>query len=342
MAVSPRLQKCPAPLPAARAALPSEEASAAFAADVQKGLTRASKSLPSQYFYDDLGSQLFEAICQLPWYPITRAERRLLDRFAPAMVAALPDLSDLVELGSGSGDKIATLASVLSQRPSKLNVHLIDISEKALELSQGTLSRLPHVDVTTHPLTYEAGLRALGREPSAPGSTLVLFLGSNIGNFDPKAARRLLVEIRRALRPGDGLLLGADLIRPEADLVLAYDDPLGVTAAFNKNLLQRMNAELDANFDLDAWEHRAVWNAVEGRVEMHLVSRRAQRAQIPRARVEIDFAEGETIWTESSYKYTPEAIVKMGLLAGFHRKEQWIEPSARFATTLFLAGSSVL
>jgi L-histidine Nalpha-methyltransferase len=323
--------------------LPTEQALTAFAADVRKGLSGTPKTLPAQYFYDDLGSQLFEAICQLPWYPITRAERGLLDRFAPAMVAGLPHLTDLVELGSGSGDKIATLASALSPRPGQLNIHLIDISDKALELSRSTLSRLPHVDIKTHPATYEVGLRAIGRDRvSPPGSTLVLFLGSNIGNFDPPAAHQLLLEIRRALCPGDGLLLGADLVRPEAELILAYDDPLGVTAAFNKNLLQRMNAELGANFALDDWKHRAVFRAAASRVEMHLVSRRNQKARIPGAQIEVSFAEGETIWTESSYKYTPETIVELGQKADFQRQKQWIEPSARFATTLFIAGSRVL
>ena len=319
----------------------SEVTLAAFAADVRKGLSQTPKTLSSQYFYDDLGSQLFEAICQLPWYPITRAERRLLDRFAPAMVAKLPQLTELVELGSGSGDKIATLARALESRQDKLHIHLIDISDKALELSRSTLSRLPHVDVTTYPSTYEAGLRTIGQKRAAPGSTLVLFLGSNIGNFDPKVALQLLGEIRRVLRPGDGLLLGADLIRPEAELLLAYDDPLGVTAAFNKNLLQRMNAELGADFVLDAWKHRAVFSASQARIEMHLVSRRNQKARIPGAQIEVSFAEGETIWTESSYKYTPESIVEMGQKADFCRQEQWIEPTARFATTLFIAGSSM-
>lgn len=319
---------------------PSEAARAAFAADVRQGLGATPKTLPSRYFYDALGSQLFEAICQLPWYPITRAERRLLARFAPTMVAQIPDLTDLVELGSGSGEKLATLVRALESRPGGLNVHLIDISEKALEMSRSALGRLPHVDVKTHPATYEAGLRAIGRERAARGSTLVLFLGSNIGNFDAQAAHQLLCEIRSALRPGDGLLLGADLVRPEAELLLAYDDPLGVTAAFNKNLLQRMNAELGANFNLDAWKHRAVWSAAASRIEMHLVSRKSQRAQIPGAEIEVSFAEGETIWTESSYKYTLESLAELGQKAGLQRKDQWIEPEARFATTLFTLGSS--
>jgi len=308
-----------------------------LAADVRSGLGKPRKTLPSWYFYDDLGSQLFEAICQLPWYPITRAERSLLERFAPAMARALPPLSDLIELGSGCGEKLAILLRAFGGRAADLNVHLVDISEKALELSQRTLSRLPDIKVHKHATTYEEGLRRIAASFASRGPRLVLFLGSNIGNFDIPAAHALLLEIRRGLRPGDALLLGADLVRPEAELVLAYDDPLGVTAAFNKNLLQRLNTELDADFDLDAFQHRALWNAGASRIEMHLVSRRHQRVRIPGAEIEVSFAEGETIWTESSYKYTPEAIVELGMGAGFARTEQWIEPSAHFSTTLFRA-----
>lgn len=319
------------------AARTPEAARIAFAGDVRAGLGATPKTLPSQYFYDELGSQLFEAICQLPWYPITRAERHLLERFAPAMVERFGDLAELCELGSGSGEKLALLVQALEGRPGAIDVHLIDISEKAHALSHGALARFSHVRVRSHLATYEAGLRAL---PEArEGRRLVLFLGSNIGNFDPPAAHRLLVEIRRALRPGDGLLLGADLVRAEAELVLAYDDPLGVTAAFDKNLLQRMNAELGASFDLGAFQHRAVWNACASRVEMHLVSRRSQRVKVPGAGIEASFAEGESIWTESSYKYTPEGIVAVGRAAGLESVEQWIEPGSRFSTTLFLAGS---
>jgi L-histidine Nalpha-methyltransferase len=316
---------------------PPEKTLKGFAADVRRGLGKARKTLPSRYFYDDLGSQLFEAICQLPWYPITRAERSLLERFGPDMIRAVPGLSDLIELGSGSGEKLALLLRGFNGQATGLGVHLIDISEKALDLAQSTLSRLPHITIHKHPATYEDGLRRLAGNGAPRGARLVLFLGSNIGNFDMPAAHTLLAEIRRALRPGDALLLGADLVRPEAELVLAYDDPLGVTAAFNKNLLQRLNTELGANFDLDAFQHRALWNASASRVEMHLVSRRPQRARIPAAEIEVSFAEGETIWTESSYKYTPEAIVELGRRAGFEQKEQWIEPTTRFSTTLFRA-----
>jgi L-histidine N-alpha-methyltransferase len=218
-----------------------------------------------------------------------------------------------------------------------VSVHLIDISPTALELSERTLGRLEHVSVVGHRATYEEGLRhAADLRP--PGVTmLVLFLGSNIGNFDPPAAHDFLTQIRRALRPGDALLLGADLVKPEAELRLAYDDPLGVTAAFNKNLLVRINQELLADFDLASFDHRAVWNPVERRVEMHLVSRRAQPVRIPRAACTVSFAAGEPIWTESSYKYTIEEVVERGERAGFRSREQWVDGDARFALTLFIA-----
>lgn len=304
---------------------------------MRRGLSQAPRALPPRYFYDALGSLLFEAICRLPWYPITRAEHGLLDRFAGEMVSKVRGLDRLVELGCGSGDKVARIAAALAPREQPYEVHLVDVSAQALELSESALARLPHVTAVGHCAAYEAGLRASMQAPGARGPTLVLFLGSNIGNFDPPAARRLLTEIRAALRPGDGLLLGADLVRAEAQLLLAYADPLGVTAAFNKNVLLRMNAELGADFDLAAWDHRAIWNAPASRVEMHLVSRRSQRVRVPAAEIEVNFAEGETIWTESSYKYTPDSIAALGREGGLRREAQWIDREAHFSTTLFLA-----
>ena len=167
---------------------------------------------------------------------------------------------------------------------------------------------------------------------------LVLLLGSNIGNFDTPAAAAFLACIRSALAPGDLLLLGADLVKPEAELQLAYDDPLGVTAAFNLNLLVRINRELGGNFDLAGFSHRALWNSEYSRIEMHLVSRRDQQARIPAADLQVAFKRGEWIWTESSYKYTDDQIVDMGADAGFATRDQWVDESARFALTLFVAG----
>ncbi|MET0620227.1 MAG: L-histidine N(alpha)-methyltransferase [Thermoanaerobaculia bacterium] len=316
---------------------PPLEAVRDFARDVRRDLALTPKQLQSRYLYNGLGSALFEAICRLPWYRITRAEGRLLARFATEMVGPLQDPITLVELGCGSGEKLALLAEALRGRRKRVLVHLIDISPDALELSERTLGGLEHVSVVGHRATYEVGLRHAASQRPAAGTMLVLFLGSNIGNFDTPAADEFLADIRRTLRPGDALLLGVDLVKPEHELMLAYDDPLGVTAAFNKNVLARMNTELLADFDLSAFAHRAVWNPIERRVEMHLESLRAQTVHVPRADCVAEFARGERIWTESSYKYDPDQIVRMGHEAGFRLHQQWIEPDARFAVVLFVA-----
>ena len=308
-----------------------------FAREVARDLALVPKQIQSKYLYDALGSSLFESICRLPWYRITRAEERLLTRRASEMVAPMADPVTLLELGCGSGEKVALLAEALRNRHRRVAIHLIDISPTALELSERTLGALEHVSVVGHRTTYEEGLRHAARDRPPRGGLLVLFLGSNIGNFDPPASQEFLAEIRRALNPGDGLLLGADLVKPVDQLMLAYDDPLGVTAAFNKNVLVRMNRELEANFDLEAFEHRAVWNPVDRRVEMHLVSVRPQTVVIPRSGIEVKFEHGESIWTESSYKYDPHEVVELVSSAGFAAQGQWIDPEARFALTLFVA-----
>jgi dimethylhistidine N-methyltransferase len=316
---------------------PAAETVRDFAADVHRDLQLTPRQIQSKYLYDGLGSTLFEAITRLPWYRITRAEGRLLARFAPQVVSGFNDPLTVVELGCGSGEKVAMIADAVRAGLRPLSVHLIDISPLALELSERTLGRLQHVSVVGHRTTYEEGLRHAAAE-RVPGSRLlVAFLGSNIGNFDPPAAHEFLSQIRAALQPGDALLLGADLVKPEREIILAYDDPLGVTAAFDKNLLLRMNTELLADFDLGGFDHRAVWNARESRVEMHLVSCRVQDVRVPRAGLEVSFAQGEFIWTESSYKYSPEEIIARCRAAGFVSVEQWIDARARFALTLFRA-----
>ena len=267
-----------------------------FAADVRRDLSLTPKQIQSKYLYDALGSCLFEAISRLPWYRITRAEGRLLSRWSGQVVAALDDPLTLVELGCGNGEKIAMLAEALRSRRRPVSVHLIDISPTALEQSERTLQRFEHVSIIGHRATYEDGLRRAAAQRGR-GTMFVLFLGSNIGNFDPPAAREFLAHIRRALRPGDALLLGADLVKPE------------------KELLTRSSAA-------EPWK---------------VVSRRAQEVEIPRADCVVRFEAGEFIWTESSYKYVPEQVLTMGAEAGFRALEQWIEPQARFALTLFIA-----
>ena len=315
-----------------------------LAGDVQYYLTLTPRQLPSRYLYDPLGSALFEAICELPWYRITKAERALLQRHAGEVFARVDPLSTLVELGPGSGDKLAALIRAGGARSRRLSVHLVDISAAALDLATRTITALEAGDlaIVSHQATYESGLvEAMAQRPTARpepgrgvGRALTLFLGSNIGNFDPPGADAFLRGVRASLAGGDALLVGTDLVKPERELLLAYDDPLGVTAAFNRNLLVRVNRELGADFDVAAFHHRALWNAAESRVEMHLVAGRAQRVHIPGASLDVAFEEGETIWTESSYKYHPEDVVRMLERAGFKAAEQWVSDTDGFALTL--------
>jgi L-histidine N-alpha-methyltransferase len=306
-----------------------------FAQDVRDGLTKKQKQLPPKYFYDALGSALFDAICQLPWYRSTRAELGLLETHAAAITRSVDDDSLVVELGSGSGEKLALFARGFSSRRISPMVHIVDISAKALDDASDRLAKVG-VPVITHNAVYEDGLTAALGARGADGRAMVLFLGSNIGNFDPPAAAAMLARIRGSLRSGDALLLGADLVKPVHELLVAYDDPLGVTAAFNRNLLVRMNAELGADFDLGTFDHRARWNVDARSIEMHLVSRRAQRVTIPGAGLRIEFAAGESIWTESSFKYDPARLETMARASGFALDEQWIDRDARYALSRFV------
>ena len=301
-----------------------------LAADVGSYLTRQPRQLPSKYLYGDLGSTLFEAICRLPWYDIARAEQQLIDARAADVFARIDPIATVVELGPGSGLKLAALLAARPARP--LVVHLVDVSGPALEAAGQVLGPFNDITVVPHETTYEAGLAGIGATATGDNRTLALFLGSNIGNFDPQGADAFLRQTRDALSSGDGLLLGADLLKPEADLLLAYDDPLGVTAAFNLNLLERLNRELDADFNLRQFGHQARWDAAASRIEMHLVSLRHQRVRIPAADLDITFEAGDTIWTESSYKYHADQIVDMLRRAGFATIEQWTESG--FALTL--------
>jgi L-histidine N-alpha-methyltransferase len=313
----------------------------AFADDVQYYLSLQPRQLPSHYLYDGLGSALFEAICWLPWYRVTRAEKSLLAAHGRAIFDHVSvsgpisrPISRIVELGPGNGDKLATLLASGRSSPARLDVHLVDLSPTALASASRLLGALDNVMVATHQASYEAGLAEVGSGPRASGRTLALFLGSNVGNFDPPGAGAFLRGIRSTLVKQDAFLIGADLVKDERELLSAYDDPLGVTAAFNLNLLVRINCELGGDFDLGRFAHRAVWNAEHSRVEMHLVSRCSQAVRIAAAGLEFRIAEGESIWTESSYKYAPAGIVAMLERAGFHLVEQWVDRQDGFALTL--------
>jgi L-histidine Nalpha-methyltransferase len=307
----------------------------AFAEDVHFYLKLQPRQLPSRFLYDTLGSALFDAICHLPWYRITRAELQLLQQHAGTIGLQLRGGARVVELGCGNGEKLATLLT--RGGITDVHAHLIDLSAAALTRSVQALGTIEdeQVRVTTHRATYEDGLLALPAERERP--TLVALLGSNIGNFDAPGAAAFLDLIRAALQPRDYLLLGVDIVKPERDLLLAYDDPLGLTAAFNKNLLLRLNTELNADFALDRFAHRAVWNREASRVEMHLVSLEEQVVRVERSDLRFTLQEGETIWTESSYKYEPAGIRQLARRAGFAQRSQWIDEPARFALTLFQA-----
>jgi len=303
-----------------------------FAADVRYYLSLTPRQLPSRYFYDDLGSALFESICRLPWYTITRAEMGLLAAHGDNVFSRLPSLTRIVELGPGNGEKLRTLLQVAPRRRGPIDVHLIDVSASALAIAAQNIGNVGGVRLITHQATYDSGLREALTQRT--GRTLVAFLGSNIGNFDPPGASAFLQNIRASVGNGDGVLLGVDLVKPADRLLAAYDDPLGVTAAFNRNLLVRINRELGASIDLDGFSHRAVWNAEQGRVEMHLVARTVQSIEVPRAHVNERLQVGETIWTESSYKYVPEQIDDLLESCGFNPTAQWIDRDDRFALTV--------
>lgn len=303
-----------------------------FANDVHFYLQQDPKQLPSRYLYDALGSALFEAICHLPWYPITRAEHRLLRRFGNSLLGRL-DASNIIELGCGNGDKLAALLDTRPSAACPLDIHLVDLSSSALAVARGRLEPLEHLSVVTHVATYEAGF-AQAVDDTASGQRLVLFLGSNIGNFDPPASAAFLRGMRSRLRAGDAFLLGADLVKPVDVMELAYDDPLGVTAAFNLNLLVRANRELGANFSLDQFAHRGVWNEASSRMEMHLVARFDQHVVVPAAKLAIKISTGESLWTESSYKYRVGDLSDLLTEAGFGIVDQFVDEQDPFALTL--------
>src|SRR5450432_1707690 len=308
-----------------------------FAADVRAGLTKSGqRELPSKYLYDEVGSALFETICVLPEYGLTRADARLLQNHAREIVNRLPSPLQVAELGSGTGKKTRWILEALSQRQ-KTYYYPIEISPSALAACEKELGQIDLVSVVGYEKPYLEGLRAVANRRDGKDHLLVLFLGSTIGNFDRAAGEGFLREVREILRPGDALLLGTDLEKSAEVQVLAYDDPAGVTAAFNMNLLARINRELGADFDMAHFKHEARWNTTDRRIEMHLRSTREQRVTIPAAaNLEVTFCNGETIWTESSHKYRPAEVVAMAERTGFHCDGQWIDEEWPFAQNLLI------
>jgi len=309
----------------------------AFAADVRAGLTNpVQKELPSKYLYDDVGSALFEVISHLPQYGLTRADERLLRRHASDIVERLPGPVAVAELGSGSGKKTRWLLEALCRRQ-RTFYYPVEISRSALVMCERELRDIDSVSILGFEREYLDGLLEIAAHRRSYQHLLVLFLGSTIGNFDRSAGVKFLAAVRRILQPGDALLLGTDLEKPISQLLEAYDDNLGVTAAFNMNLLARINRELDADFDLTQFTHVARINREARSVEMRLRSDRAQTANIRAAELIVEFLEGETIWTESSHKYSPDEVFQMVRQSGFRCEAQWIDEEWPFAENLLIA-----
>jgi L-histidine N-alpha-methyltransferase len=308
-----------------------------FALLVREGLTReGQKELPSKFFYDEVGSALFDQICLLPEYGLTRAEERILVRHASEIVQHLPRPVAVAELGSGTGKKTRLLLEALC-RHHTLSYYPIEISPAALAACERELNDIRCISIVGLEREYLDGLLEVTARRAEGQHLLVLFLGSSVGNFDGDASTHFLRQLRRILWEGDFLLLGVDLEKPVHTLLAAYDDPLGVTAAFNRNLLDRINRELGADFKLAQFAHQAIFNHRTHSVEMHLRSRDEQTVTIPGADLVVKLARGETIWTETSHKYSLDELRGMASGSGFRSAGTWLDSAWTFAENLWVA-----
>jgi L-histidine Nalpha-methyltransferase len=311
--------------------LPEDATGAALRADVLNGLTRTPKTLPPKWFYDALGSELFDRITELHEYYPTRAEREILLGRA-AEITGASGARTLVELGSGSSDKTRHL---LDAMPGLHAYVPVDVSESALrQAGEALVAERPGLEVHALIADFTAGIRL----PETPGPRLVAFLGGTIGNLVPEERAAFLTSVRALLAPGDALLLGTDLVKDEGVLVAAYDDAAGVTAAFNKNVLSVMNRELGADFDPGAFDHVAVWDAEREWIEMRLRSRTAQTVKVPALDLAVDFAAGEELRTEVSAKFRREGVKAELATAGLNLTHWWTDAEGRFALSLSVAG----
>ncbi len=304
----------------------------ALRTDAYAGLTRSPKRLPPKWFYDDRGSELFELITRLPEYYPTRAESAIL-RARAGDIASASRARTLVELGSGSADKTVPLLDALRDCGSLLRYVPVDVSKAAL-LAAGRRVRAAHPGLSVLGIVsdFEEHLDL----PATQGPRLVAFLGSTIGNLEPADRACFLTSLRAGLISGDSVLLGTDLVKDPATLIAAYDDAAGVTAAFNKNVLNVLNRELDADFDLDAFAHVAVWDSASEWIEMRLRSLTEQTVKLGVLGIGVVFAEGEEMRTEVSAKFRKERLQAELTQAGFTMRSWWTDPEGRFALSLSL------
>ena len=311
-----------------------DECTREFAADVRTDLSKPQKEMHSKYLYDELGSALFDAITHLPEYGVTRADERLLRQHARDIADLIPDRASVIELGSGTGRKTRHVLTALQSPDGVLRYFPIDVSHEALARCQRELADV--ADVRPLQYSYLDGMARAATHGRPRESWLILFLSSTIGNFEPERAVEFLRDLREWLVPGDMLLIGADLVKDRERMLLAYDDPTGVTAAFNLNVLGRINRELGANFDLAKFQHEARWNETERRIEMHLRSRVDQSVFIPEADFTVRFQAGETIWTESSHKFHPHEMFEIAAQTGFCVRAQWVDQEWPFVESLWM------
>ncbi len=306
---------------------------------VREGLAARPKRLPAWLFYDRAGSRLFDAITELDEYYLTRTERGIFFLASEEIVDQARDGRRLriAELGAGSAEKTRLLLRAAVERQDAVVYEPVDVSSSALDLAKRRIEReIPGVMVAPRVMDYTDGdghKFHLGTSDSDE-RRLVLYIGSSIGNFEPTEAERVLRRVRAGLEIGDSMLLGVDLVKDKKTLVAAYDDAQGVTAAFNRNMLVRLNRELDAEFDVEAFEHRAVWNQAKSRMEMHLVSRCAQQVLVGELDMTVEFAAGETIHTENSYKYRPGQAEALLAETGFRAEATCTDPRGWFAVCL--------
>jgi len=306
----------------------------AFAISVRSGLKSKPKTLSCRYFYDDQGSRLFEQICDLPEYYLTRTEDAILEEHARAMVAGWLGDPVMVELGSGSSSKTRRLIAAALETYGALHYVPIDVSKTILEESaEALVESFPKLRVTGFAANYRDALAGVVERFDRP--KLFLFLGSSLGNYELDEAVELLSLLARSMDSADRLLLGTDLDKDPAVLEAAYDDAQGVTARFNRNLLVRINRELGGRFDLDRFEHQARYRSDLRRVEMHLVSRMAQDVSIPGAGLTVRFAEGESIHTENSHKYTSEMLQTLAHRSGLAEEMAWTDRQGLFRLQLW-------
>jgi len=309
-----------------------------FAADVRAGLSSTPKLLSCRYFYDTEGSELFEQICSLPEYYPTRTERAILAERAPEIAVLFPEEITLVELGSGSAVKTRLIMDALIEHHGGLRFIPVDISRSALEESAVTLVEdFEDLEILAVAGEYEDGLAYL--KQNQEGRKLILWLGSNVGNFHRSEAIDFFRKVGGAMTTEDRFLAGIDLRKDRMILEAAYDDSQGVTARFNKNVLVRLNRDLGGHFDLDTFRHVARYDEDAGRVEMHLESELAQSVKIDALDMVVDFDAGETIHTENSYKYSQREIEQLAAESGLSIEHQWFDVDGLFSVNIFAPSS---